>query len=161
MKGFIINEGISAQFKLQRQLYPGSRLSFDDAYSVVGKKSGKRKGPTFVKWLKETCLPSPDWVFYKAEGELFFEESEKLNVEVVAVKPGKGAGVTMRRKTELSKQASVGASELVEPDYSSAKELIDNCKSKAVLKKALALTRIKSNREQHMRHLMKRLEQVN
>ena len=51
MKGYIKNIGNKTAFVLQRQVHPGFSIPLEDAYKVVGKKSGKRRGITFVKCL--------------------------------------------------------------------------------------------------------------
>ncbi|MBD3260369.1 MAG: hypothetical protein GF334_01605 [Candidatus Altiarchaeales archaeon] len=68
MEGFIRNETGRAVFKLQRPLPPGSVLKLEDAYMIVGEKSGKNRGMAFVKWLKENVFREEGWVFYKEEG---------------------------------------------------------------------------------------------
>lgn len=68
MEGFVRNETGKAVFKLQRPLPPGAVLKLEDAYLIVGEKSGKNRGMAFVKWLKENIFKEEGWVFYKEEG---------------------------------------------------------------------------------------------
>ncbi len=163
MKGFIKNEGDRGTFILQRRLHPGSRLSFDSAYLTVGEKSGKKKGPTFVRWLRENYLSDEQWVFYKEEGVPYFAKTEANIAPAPPTKkivPAKGAGKVMRRKRDPSMGAGVTAKDIIEPAYEEARPLIEKCSDKFVLKKALTLSRHFSHKEEHMRHVMKRLEQV-
>ena len=163
MKGFVRNEGDRGGFILQRRLYPGAQISLDDAYLVVGKKSGKKEGPAFVKWLRENHLSDDRWAFYKEEGVPYFAKKEENAAPAAPAKrvaPGKGAGKVMRRKTDNIRKASITAKDIIDPAYEEARVLIEKCSDKLVLKKALALSRHFSHKEQHMRHVLKRLEQV-
>lgn len=166
--GYVKNESDRSVFKLQRTLYPGSKLNFADAFLSVGEKSGV-EGEEFVKWLRENIFPGPDWGFYRGNGKPFFSSRAKSKQDVApetpapADSPAKGAGRNMRRKAQRStreNKKSITPAQLVEPEYSQAKVLIDKCNDKKVLKRALTLSRNLANRGDHMRHLMKRLEQV-
>ncbi len=163
MKGFVKNEGKKGIFILQRTLYPGSLLSFDEAYLSVGQKSGRKKGDSFVRWLRDECLSGNQWVFYKEEGVPYFSQEELDEVEerpAGAVAPAKGAGRVMRRHINDAKGTEITASTIIEEPYSRAKVLIDKCADRNILKKALALSQHFSKKEEHMRHLMRRLQQV-
>lgn len=163
MKGFVKNEGDKGSFVLQRSLHSGATLSFDEAYLTVGAKSGKKKGVEFVRWLRDNCLSGEKWVFYKEEGVPYFTEAESEKAEGPSAKldiPAKGAGRVMRRHVEPTKGSEITAKTIIEAPHEQARSLIDKCKDKVVLKKALALSRHFSRKEEHMRYLMKRLEQV-
>jgi hypothetical protein len=164
MKGFVKNEGTEAFFILQRPVSPGGKVSFEDAYVTVGKKSGKKEGVAFVRWLRDNYFAASNWVFYKEEGVPFFSAEEAkvaMETSVGPVDPGKGAGKVMRRQAEnTAKGTAITAKSIIEAPYAQAKVLIDKCADKSVLKKALAASRHFSQREDHMRHIMKRLEQI-
>lgn len=89
----------------------------------------------------------------------------KANKETAAVEPpknpGKGAGRKMSRAGNALKGVKVTASMIIEADYAQAQDLINKCKERPVLKKALALSKHFSGKEAHMRHLIKRVEEVN
>ena len=164
MKGFVKNEGKKGAFTLQRRLHPGSTLSFDDAYLTVGAKSGKKEGPAFIKWLRETCLTGNQWGFYKEDGVPYFTKETAKTLEIKPTPsstPAKGAGRRMTRKQEGGeKGTAITPNALVEAAFPEAQALIEKCSDKTVLKKALALSQHFSKKDEHMRHLMKRLEQV-
>jgi hypothetical protein len=158
MKGFIRNEGERPKFILQRGISPGLSITFEEAYDIVGKKSGKRRGPTFINWLRENHFSAPTWVFYKEEGETYFE-GESLQ-EVASVRPARGAGKTQIRRDDSKEKEDITAQQIINSELVIAKQLIDKCKDRAVLKKALTASRHYSGKEAHMRHLIRRLEQV-
>ncbi len=163
MKGFVKNEGEKGVFILQRTLYPGALLSFDEAYLSVGGKSGLKNGISFVRWLRDNYLSGAQWVFYKEEGVPYFSQEEMSEIEerpVEAVAPAKGAGRVMRRHVNDAKGTEITANTIIEQPFTQAKVLIDKCGDRNVLKKALALSQHFSKKEDHMRHLMKRLQQV-
>ena len=166
VRGYVKNEGTAAFFKLQRQLPPAAKLSFEDAFLAVGKKSGK-DGNEFIKWLRENIFPGPDWGFYKDESTPFFSDENKQtqdvapNAPISADEEGVGAGkVLSRQKQNSGKKADITPSNIIDAEYSHAKNLIDKCRSRDVLKKALTLSQHFSNKGEHMRYLMRRLEQV-
>jgi len=106
MKGFVKNEGDKGIFILQRTLYPGAMLSFDEAYLSVGEKSGKKKGAPFVKWLRDNYLSATQWVFYKEDGIPYFgqeELAEMIDPPAEVALPAKGAGRVMRRNLMMLK----------------------------------------------------------
>jgi len=163
MKGFVKNEGERGVFTLQRRLNPGSTLSFDDAYLTVGEKSGKNKGPSFVKWLRESYLTGDQWVFYKQEGTPYFTSQQIEQVEEKpkeAVAPARGAGTVMKRKASTVSKSSITPNTIIEASFPEAHDLIEKCADRNILKKALALSQHFSKKDEHMRHLMRRLEQV-
>ena len=163
MKGFVKNEGEKGVFTLQRRLSPGSTLSFDDAYLTVGEQSGKKKGPAFVKWLRETCLTGNQWAFYRKEGLPYFDSEEDEQIEekpVSAGAPAKGAGRIMRRKVTEVDKGSITPHAIIEAPFPQAHDLIEKCSDRRVLKKALTLSQHFSKKDEHMRHLMRRLQQV-
>jgi hypothetical protein len=160
MKGFVKNESRDAFFVLQRPVPPGGKISLEDAYSVVGERSGKKQEAAFVRWLRDNYFKGSGWAFYREEGVPFFSEEEPVSEVKEAVVPARGAGKVMRRQSRGSKGAEVTPKTIVEAPYDRAKVLIDKCTDRAVLRKALALTRHFSKKEEHMRYLMRRLEQV-
>ena len=163
MKGFVKNEGEKGVFTLQRRLNPGSTLSFDAAYLTVGEKSGMKKGPAFIKWLRETCLTGNQWAFYRKEGLPYFsseENEQRKERPSEAVAPSRGAGRIMRRKVTEVDKGTITPSVIIEAPFPEANVLIEKCSDKSVLKKALALSQHFSKKDEHMRHLMRRLEQV-
>ncbi len=175
MKGFIKNETGTAFFRLQRQLPVNGILSFDNAYLSVGEKSGKNCGITFVKWLKDNYFTEEGWSFYKEEGVPFFKVKEEPVVEVThgepavvvsipkkrkRVYPAKGAGKNLTRNKDASETTKITPSAIIEAPVPQAKSLINKTKDRAVLKKALSLSKHFSHKEEHMRLVQKRLEEV-
>jgi hypothetical protein len=158
MKGFVKNESDRTLFVLQRAINPGFSLTFDEAYVVVGEKSGKNKGSTFVNWLRETYFQDPVWAFYKDEGESYFEE------EAIGNRPrtgtARGAGKNLVRRDDARADGRALALKILDSELVTAKALIDKCKDRSVLKKALAASKLRAGKEAHMRHLIRRLEQV-
>ena len=174
MKGFLKNETGTSVFKLQRQIPINGMLSFDDAYLSIGEKSGKKEGPTFVKWLKENHFAADGWVFYKEEGVLFFaakkaekstpEGNEPEVVELPKPKTGKiaparGAGRKLAKQQQV-KESAVTAGTIIQADIPQAKEMIEKTKSRATLKRALGLANHFSHKEEHRRLIQRRLEEV-
>lgn len=165
--GFVKNESKEAFFKLQRSLPPGGKIKFSDAFLTIGSKSGL-EGKEFIKWLRENVFPGTDWGFYSADDVPFFSETGKKNQDVapsvppVSLEAGNGAGKVARRARPKgeTKGVEITASKIIESEFPTAKTLIERCKSRAVLKKALSLSQTFANKDEHMRHLMKRLEQV-
>lgn len=157
MEGFVRNEGGRPVFILQRSILPGQKISFEDAYKVVGTKSKKRRGKAFVQWLREKVFADAVWGFYKSDGEKFFAE-EIFATE--ASKGGKGSGINMSRRSEALQKKEQAVEQIIISPYVIAKELIEKCKEREVLKKALALSKRITGKEAHMRHLIRRLEQV-
>ena len=164
MKGFVKNEGPRGTFTLQRRLYPGSTLSFDDAYLTVGEKSGQKKGTEFVKWLRENCFPGDQWAFYKEEGVPYFTEEAAQGLKTSSEPssaPARGAGRVMKRKQESGEKGlAITSNAIIEATFPEAQTLINKCSNKSVLKKALNLSQHFAKKDEHMRQLMKRIEQV-
>jgi hypothetical protein len=71
-----------------------------------------------------------------------------------------GAGRAMGRDYDEARGGSVTPANIIEAPYDVARSLIEKTKDRVVLKKALTLTQHFSGKEQHMRHIIKRLEQV-
>jgi hypothetical protein len=168
VSGFVKNESNEAFFKLQRSLPPGGKIKFSDAFLTVGSKSGL-EGKEFIKWLRENVFPGTNWGFYSEDDVAFFSETSKNNQDVapsappVSLEAGRGAGRVERRalsKGETKKGFEITASSIIEAEFPIAKTLIEKCKSRAILKKALNLSQTFANKDEHMRHLVKRLEQV-
>ena len=137
MKGYIQNEGTQAYFVCQRQIPPGGKVSFENIYKSVGKKSGMEKTNSegivlplapdqvleFAEWIKTNVFSRGSWSYY----------------------------VTGTTATAVS---------IIEAPYEEARGLIEKTSDRTVLKKALRAAQHFSHKDQHLRHLMKRLEQV-
>ena len=185
MRGYVQNVGTQAVFILQRQVPPGSRIKLEDAYKAVGKRSGLK--PTqvvaFVDFLRTQILHQGNWAFFEDDGEAFKPPKKKTFVKVEKVeekseevaqevsqeveapqksspKPARGAGKSLRRNPEDALNAGVTPVAILEAPYEQARALIEKTRSKAVLRRALTLTQHFAGKEQHMRHIIKRLERV-
>ena len=158
MKGFVKNESDRTLFVLQRSINPGFSLTFDEAYVVVGEKSGKNKGSTFVNWLRETYFHDPLWAFYKDEGEDYFEEED--TGARTRITSAQGAGKNLIRRDDAREDSRALILKILDSEIVTAKTLIDKCRDRSVLKKALAASKLRAGKEAHMRHLIRRLEQV-
>lgn len=161
MKGFIKNEGTNSVFILQHNLFPGAKLSFDEAYTVIGATSGKKKGITFIRWLQKNHFSDSCWIFYKTENNVYFDKKENKIQTTERISPAGGAGKIMRRTQDTVEKGSVISADLIiNASFPNAQTLIEKCSDKKILKKALALSQYSSKKGEHMRHLMKRLQQV-
>lgn len=177
MRGYIQNEGTQAYFIVQRQIPPGGKVQIEDAYKSVGKQSGLEEGPDFIEWLKTTIFTRGTWGYYEAEGKPLGDKAPAKKAapkkaapkkEVASEKKqsskkskdAKGAGRTLRRDANAALGVIVTPAAIIEAPYDQARGLIDKTKDRTVLKKALALTQHFGGKEQHMRHLMKRMEQI-
>jgi hypothetical protein len=175
MRGYVQNEGRDAFFILQRRIPPGGKVRIEDAYRSVGKKSGLEEGPEFVKWLLSDVLTRGSWGVYEEEGKPLFPEETENKEEEAEVPPksqvssktssdrskdAPGAGRALRRESSEERGVEITPGSIIEAPYDQARTLIEKTRDRGVLKKALALTQHFSGKEQHMRHLMKRLEQV-
>ncbi len=180
MKGYLQNESDQAYFKLQRQIPPGAKVTLEAAYKSVGKSSGLAEGIEFVKWLRENVLTRGVWGIYEEDGKVFGEEVKLPKTKAtptVKAKPQKsaktapktsskkekdarGAGRAVRRDINDVKGAEITPATIIDAPYDKARILIEKTKDRSVLKKSLALTKHFSGKEQHMRHIMKRLDQV-
>ncbi len=158
MKGFVKNESDRTLFVLQRPINPGFSLTFEEAYVVVGEKSGKNKGSTFVNWLRATYFQDPVWAFYKDEGEDYFEEED--TGARPRISSAKGAGKNLIRRDDAREDSRALVLKILDSELVTAKNLIDKCRDRSVLKKALAASKLRAGKEAHMRHLIRRLEQV-
>lgn len=161
MKGFVKNEGARSSHILKRAINPGFSISFDEAYVVVGPKSGEKKGPAFISWLRENVFNSDKWEFYKEEGVTYFDEplSEAMKKSSKTTL-ARGAGKPQIKNIESSRKEKITAESIISSEIVIAKNLIDKCTNKAVLKKALAATKIYSRKEAHMRYLIARIQQI-
>jgi len=185
MRGYVQNVGTQAVFILQRQVPPGSRIKLEDAYKAVGKRSGLK--PTqvvaFVDFLRTQILHQGNWAFFEDEGKAFKQKTvvkvekveekseevaQEVSQEVEAPQkpspkpqsPARGAGKPLRRSPEDALSGGVTPAAILEAPYEQARALIDKTRSKMVLRRALKLTQHFSGKEQHMRHIIKRLERV-
>lgn len=184
INGYIVNNNHEAFFKIQRRINPGGRVTFENAFKTLGRKSGLR-GMEFLLWLKDTHFSDPGWKFINTDGsdfvfgtkvaskdkeEVFIDfpsKKEEASVpkkeeEVAEISPGKGAGKRLERtvKNQVARGTEITPSSIISADYSKAEGMIALCKDRAVLKKALNLSKHFANKEQHMRQIIKRLEQV-
>ena len=178
MRGYVKNEGTQAYFVCQRQIPPGGKVEFEDIYKSVGKKSGLEEGPAFVEWVKANVFLRGSWGYYEEEGKPLDAPAPKKAAPKKQVKKdtsgtsskrendAKGAGRPMKRDTRTTVDtvdvtgATVTPSAIIEAPYDQARALIEKTKDRTVLRKALRLTKHFSGKEQHMRHIVKRLEQV-
>ena len=182
MQGYVQNTGSQAYFILQRQVPPGGKISLEDAFLVVGKRSGLEESQVqeFVDFLKTEVLKKGHWSFFEDDGKPFGaqkvakkgsrkkEPAEEPKPEVTSNRKtsskksadARGAGRAMRRDLDESLGTGVTPAAIIEAPYEQARTLIEKTKDRMVLKKALNLTKHFSNKEQHMRHILKRLEQV-
>ncbi len=165
--GFVRNEGERSLFKVQRMLVPGGKLLFSDAHLSLVKKSGGLAGEEFIVWLRENVFPGPDWGFYKDEDKPYFNKSTKKDAAPETPLPVKGkktaSGKVMKRddpSTRQDKTNKITPVQIIEADAESARKLIEQCRDKTTLKKALNLSQNIAHRGEHMRLLMRRLEQV-
>lgn len=90
------------------------------------------------------------------------KSANKEKAETKETSPAKGAGKIMRRSSQRqkSKGVEITAESMVTPDFPQAKLIIDDCRSRSELKKALNLSRHVSRKEEHMRYIHNRLQQV-
>lgn len=177
MEGFIVNKTGKAVFKAQRPLPPGAKISLDKLYISFEKKSGKKKGKPFVKWLKENIFVEEGWLFFKEEGvpyifgnevkpdeptteEIQNKQPKNLTAEKVAEQVAQGAGRKLTRKNTKIAKSNNTVSKILEATPSEAKEIINQTKDRQTLKKALALSNHFSNKEEHRRLLQGRLDEV-
>jgi hypothetical protein len=179
MKGYVQNTGGQAYFILQRQIPPNGKVQLSDAYLVVGKKSGLEESQVqeFVNFLQTEILTRGAWSFFEEEGKPFGsgrkaparkkKAEPKKKTQVTDAKTSSkrendahGAGRSMRRDVSEGENRNVTPAAIIEAPYDQARTLIEKTKDRVVLKKALNLTKHFSNKEQHMRHIVKRLEQV-
>ena len=156
MKGFIRNEGREVSFKLRKHIVQDAMLDFEYAYQVVGPDSGLKNNLAFVKWLKSKYFSEDHWGFYNEDGSPLSLGTSKVSDDV----QGKGAGQILKRDHFDGKGTEITADTIISRPFSQAKILIDKCRDKSVLRKALNMSRHFSGKEEYMRALMRRLEQV-
>jgi len=157
MKGFIKNEGEEVAFKLQKHIIQGGVVDLDYAYKLVGAVSGHKQDVSFVKWLRDTYFPESFWGFYKEDGTAIPLGKRK---EAAVVTAGKGAGTIFKRTNYDAKGEVITADLIISKPIAQAKVLIEKCKERAVLRKALTLSRHFSGKEEYMRAILKRIDQV-
>ena len=177
MRGYVKNEGTQAYFVCQRQIPPGGSVELDDVYKTVGKKSGLKNDLEFVAWVKAHVFRRGSWGYYEDEGKPLGAKPaakkatpKKAAPKKAAVsakgksskksKDAKGAGRALRRDINTAEGITVTPAAIIEAPYEQARGLIEKTRDRTVLKKALALTQHFGGKEQHMRHIMKRMEQV-
>jgi len=176
-RGYVKNEGTKAYFVCQRQIPPGGAVELDDVYKSVGKKSGLKNDLEFVEWAKTHVFRRGSWGYYEDEGKpLGAKPSAKTAAPKKAApkeaaisdkgksskksKDAKGAGRALRRDINAAEGITVTPSAIIEAPYDLAQGLIEKTRDRSVLKKALALTQHFGGKERHMRHIIKRMEQV-
>lgn len=167
LKGFVRNDGKTAVFKVQRSLPPSAKVTLESLYLALGKKSGLERGPEFVCWVRENVFPGPDWGFYNTDGTPFFSEKKGKVEDVapeappaVAVKPAEGAGLVVKKKNSQPKVGEITPVKILEAEVGTAELLIEECHDKTVIRKAINLANHLANKEEHRRHLLRRLEQI-
>ncbi len=173
MRGYVQNEGTQAYFVCQRQIPPGGKVQLEDVYTSVGKKSGLEDGLEFVEWIKDNVFRRGSWTYYEKEGKPLDGKPKNKAVKKTIVKntsspktsskkssDARGAGRSLRRDANESQGIEITPHQIIEAPYESARGLIDKTKDKTVLRKALKLTNHFNGKEPHMRHILKRLEQV-
>jgi hypothetical protein len=173
MKGYAQNLGNAAYFVLQRQVPPGGKVKLEDAFKVVGKKSGLTEDQTseFVQFLKETVLLRGTWGYFDDSGVSLDApvvkgpKAKKVVNEKISTKKqddAKGAGRNLRRADadDTGRGVEITPASIIEASYDDARTLIEKTKDRVVLKKALTLTKHFAGKEQHMRHILKKLEQT-
>lgn len=158
MKGFIKNESERATYSFKRSTLPGNTISLDEIYVVVGKQSGEKKGLKFVKWLRDNKLTNSAWVLYKEEEVPYFPED--ANVSTGRSSKAGGSGVNMKRISEYLEEANRKVLLIIDTPIEQSRSIIDKCNDRPILKKALAVCKMRSRTEAHQRHLLKRIEQV-
>lgn len=174
MKGYVKNEGLQAYFIVQRQIPPGGKVSIENIYKSVGKKSGLEENMEFIEWLRTNIFTKGSWRFYEEDdkplGPSREKDSPKEEVKKEIAPSGKtsskrskdavGAGRVLRRESNDEKGTVITPGSIIDAPYDQARTLIEKTRDKVILNKAMALTKHFSGKEQHMRHLMRRLEQV-
>ena len=179
MRGYVQNTGDRAFFVLQRQLPPGGKLTLENAYKVVGKKSGVKEEQVeeFAVFLKDTALARGSWEFFEDDGtSLGVPKKKKVAKKDPAPsrsteasigrtsskveRDARGAGRNISRNRDEAMGKEITPAVIIEASYEIAGPLIEKCNDKGTLKKALNASQHFAGKEQHMRHLMKRLEQV-
>jgi len=181
MRGYVQNEGTQAYFICQRQIPPGGKVELDDVYKSVGKKSGLENDLAFIDWVKTNVFLRGSWGYYEEAGKPLDAPAPKKaaprkrakkeadttsGTSSKREKDAKGAGRPMKRDTRTTVDtvdvtgATVTPSAIIEAPYDQARALIEKTKDRTVLRKALRLTKHFAGKEQHMRHIVKRLEQV-
>lgn len=170
MNGYIQNNGTTSKFTAQRGFHPGARVEFDKLLLTLSKNSGFNKvGMGFIKWLKSNTFSEDRWGFYNSDGSDFkFTKSNSKSVSQEApeavsedIIPAKGAGQKFSRSPDApANKNTITPTSIIEADFDVAKSQIEKCRDRVVLKKALNLSRHFSNKEQHMRYLMRRIDQI-
>jgi len=157
VQGFIKNEGEEVPFKLQKAVPQGSTITFEHAFKLVGESHGFKQNMTFLRWLRETYFPESFWGFYKEDGTQINMGKSR---SAALAREGKGAGKVINRKVYDGKGEGITADLIISRPFEQAKVLIEKCTDKAVLKKALTLSKHFSQKEEYMRAIMRRMEQV-
>ena len=172
MQGYVKNEGTRAYFVCQRQIPPGGKVALDSIYKSVGEKSGLKYNLDFIEWIKLNVFKRGSWGYYGENDELLVNEpvvkkskkvvSKKTSAKTSSKKEldAKGAGRNMKRDTNMLESTEITPAEIIEAPYDEARGLIEKTRDRTVLKKALKLSNHISGKEQHMRHIVKRMEQV-
>lgn len=174
MRGYVQNNGSTSKFTAQRRFHPGGRVDFDNLIPTFIKLSGfSKSSPGFVKWLRDNIFSDERWGFYNADGSDFkFTKSKAKSTvanqdEVVTeesaapVKKARGAGQRLTRNVENDiSDRDITPSSIINAEFSMARPQIEKCRDRIILKRALTLSKHFSNKEEHMRYLMRRLDEI-
>lgn len=145
--GFYNEDGTLYEFETAEEPEPESvsvKISVVDAPPDL-KPAKKKRAPARKSSRKKKDASEPK------------ESSSKTSSKPTA----KGAGRRFVRDNNDNKGVKITPSMIIEADYSEASHLINQCKERPVLKKALTLSKHFSGKEAHMRHLIRRVEEVN
>jgi hypothetical protein len=142
---------------LTRDLIPRKMIKEKEYIIMKGfvKNEGERGVFTLQRRLNPGSTLSFDDAYFTSEE---VEQGEEKVTEAVA--PARGAGTVMKRKATTVNKSSITPNTIIEAAFPEAHDLIEKCADRNVLKKALALSQHFSKKDEHMRHLMRRLEQV-
>jgi len=179
MKGYLQNTSARGYFTLQRQIQPGGKVQLEDAFKSIGHQSGLEETQVteFIEFLQNQVLVKGSWEYFEAEGKPFGAKTPAKKTPAKKATPkkkaasdkgkspkkandAKGAGRALRRDINEAQGITVTPAAIIDAPYDQARGLIEKTNDRSVLKKALALTQHFGGKERHMRHLMKRMEQI-
>ncbi len=170
MRGYVQNNGVTSKFIAQRGFHPGGRVDFDKLIPTFTKLSGFSKVTSgFVKWLRDNIFSDERWGFYNADGSDFKFTKSKAKptaegqeaAKPAPIKKGRGAGQRLTRNIENDMSArDITPRSIIDAEFNMARPQIEKCRDRSTLKKALTLSKHFSNKEEHMRYLMRRLDEI-
>lgn len=180
MKGYVQNLGTNAFFILQRQVPPGGKVRLQDAFRTLHGNNvelTEDKVAEFIELLKTKMPTNGTWGYFDESGvSLEISETSEKPVALEKSKSknssspktsskkeddARGAGRNLHRDSDsVAKGTEITAATIIQASYDEARTLIESTRDRVVLKKALGLTKHFSGKEQHMRHILKRLEQT-